>query len=82
VGDAGEAENLNVKRLAGSQCSFEVLPRVTPESELELVARDGCLDRILMAVELIADGSPNEVSSVRVKTFLHKEIDLTQVYVA
>ena len=45
------------------------------------MARDGCPDRILMAIEMIADGSPNKVGSVRVKTFLHKEIDLTQIYV-
>jgi hypothetical protein len=82
VGNAGEAENLDVKRLAGGLYGFQVLPSVTSEAELKLVSGDGRLDRIVMAVELIANGRPNEVRSIGVESLLHKEIDLTQVYTA
>src|SRR3954449_1383275 len=50
------------------------------ESELKLVSSDGLLDRIVMAVELIANRRPNKVRSIGVESLLHKEIDLTQVY--
>ena len=50
------------------------------ESELKLASSNGLLDRIVMAVELIANGCPNEVGSIGVESLLHKEIDLTQVY--
>src|SRR5580698_3700851 len=82
MGYTGEAKYLDVKRLAGGQHRFEVSPCVASESQLKLVAGDRCLDRILMTVQLIPNGSPNEVGSVRVKAFLHKEIDLTQVNTA
>jgi len=69
-----------VKCLTGSLYGFQVLASVTSESELKLVSSDGLLDRIVMAVELIANGRPNKVGSIGVESLLHKEIDLAQVY--
>jgi hypothetical protein len=44
-----------------------------------LVAGHGLLDRIAMAVKLVANGCPDEIGSVGVEPFLHEKIDLTQV---
>lgn len=55
---------------------FQVSASVMSESELKLVSSDGLLDRIVMAVELIANSRPNKVRSIRVESLLHKEIDL------
>jgi hypothetical protein len=52
---------------------------VTSEPELKLVAGHGLLDRIAMAVKLVANGCPDEIGSVGVEPFLHEKIDLTQV---
>jgi hypothetical protein len=80
VGDAGKAENLDVKCLAGDLYGFQVLASVTSEAELKLVSSNGLFDRIVMAVELIANGRSNKVGPIGVESLLHKEINLTQVY--
>ena len=66
-----------MKCLTGSLCGFQVLASVTSESELKLVSGNGLLDCIVVAVELITNGRPDKVSSIGVKSLLHKEVDLT-----
>jgi len=43
------------------------------------VAHHGALDRVLMLIELAADGGPNEVGAVLVETFLDQEVDLAEI---
>ena len=61
--DDGEPKNLDVKHLAGGLYGLQVLPGVTSEPELKLMAGDGGLDRIMMAVKLVADGRSNSLRS-------------------
>ena len=42
-------------------------------------ARHGLFHHIGMVAQLIADGRADEVSTVRIKTFLNQQIDLAQV---
>ena len=35
-----------------------------------------------MTFELVADGSPNQIGTIRVKTLLHQEIDVAEVDIA
>src|SRR5271169_2383002 len=46
------------------------------------MASDGLLDRVVMAVKLVANGCPDKVRTIGIEPLLHEEIDMTEVDVA
>ena len=75
LSDAGQSENLDVKRLIRGLNSFQVLAGVASEPEIKLVAGHGLLDRIVMSIKLVANGRSDKIGTIRVEPFLHEEID-------
>ena len=82
VGDAGQSQNLDVKCLSGGLNRFQILAAVTSKPQLKLMASDGLLDRIVMAVKLVANGCSDKVRTIGVEPLLHEEVDMTEVDVA
>ena len=46
------------------------------------MTRNGLPNRVVLTIELIADGRADEVGAVGVKPLLHQEIDVAEVHVA
>jgi hypothetical protein len=46
------------------------------------MAGHGLLDRLVLAVELVANGCPDKVGTIRIEPLLHEEVDMTKVNVA
>ena len=77
--DGGKAEDVDVQHLAGALRRFEILAGVVPQTEVKAFAGRGLPDDVGVAFELVADRRPDEIRPVRVKPFLHHEIDVTEV---
>src|SRR6516164_10464361 len=46
------------------------------------MAGHGLLDRLVLAVKLVANGRPDKVGTIRIEPLLHEEVDMTKVNVA
>ena len=79
VGDAGEAQHLDVKHFAGRLRGLEVQARVLAQAQIELVARNGFAHHVMMTFELVADGRSDEVGAVGIEPVLHQKIDMAEV---
>lgn len=82
VGDASKTEHLDVQHLAGRLRGLQVLAAVVAQAEVKLVAVDGFPDGIIVPIELVSNGCPDEVGPVGVEALLHEEIDMSQVDLA
>src|SRR5215475_11275713 len=80
--NAGEAEHLELHRLAGGTDRLEVLAAVVPQAEVEPLPVGGLLDHVGVTLELVADRGPDEVGAVRIEAFLHHQIDMAEIDVA
>src|SRR5258707_8863694 len=74
--NAGETEHLDMQHLAGRTRRIEVLATIMPQPEVEIFPYGGLLDYIGVALELVADRGPDEISPVRVETVLNHQIDM------
>ena len=79
AGDASEAENLDVKRRPGIPRRLEILPRVVRQPELELPARHGLPDRVVLPFELVANGGADEVGAIGVEAVADHEINASEI---
>jgi hypothetical protein len=82
VGDAGQAQDLDVKCLTCGCNGFQVFAAVTSEPELEAMAGHGLLDRVDMTIELIANGRPDEVGAICIEPLVNEKVDVTKVDIA
>ena len=82
VGDAGETENLDVQHFSGRLDGLEILAAVVAQAEVELVSRHRFLDGIVVPIELVSNGCPDEIGPIGVEALLHEEIDMAQVDIA
>src|ERR1700752_12057 len=62
--DGGKAQNVNVQLFSGVTCRLEMFAAVVPQSEIQARSRDGPLDHLGVAVELVADRGANEIRAV------------------
>src|SRR5271163_846432 len=46
------------------------------------MAGHGLLDRLVLAVKLVANGCADKVGTIRIESLLHEEVDMTKVNVA
>ena len=74
-----ETQNLNVKRLAGGLNGLQIAPRVMADAEIQLVTRDGLLDSIAIAIELVADRRADEIGAIGVEPLPHQQIDMPEI---
>ena len=58
---------------------FKVGASEPPQTQLESVARDRLPDRLTLAFKLGANGGADEIRAIGIKSFLHQEIDLSEV---
>jgi hypothetical protein len=79
IGDAGEAQHLDVKHFAGRLHCLEVSARVLSQAQIELVARNGLAHHVMMTFELVADGRSDEVGAVGIEPILHQKVDMAEV---
>jgi len=77
--DDGKAENLYMQRLSGGLYSLEVVPAVAAQAEVKPVSGNRLLHRIGMTVELIADGSADEIGAVGVEALLDQQVDVSKI---
>ncbi len=50
-----------------------------PQAEVELVPGNDLLDRVVVAVELIADRRPDEIGAVGVEALPHQQVDMAEI---
>ena len=81
-GDAGKAQHMDVELLAGGAHRFEILAAVVAQTEVQALVGHRALQRIGVALELVADRGADEVGAVRVEALLHHQVDLPKVDVA
>lgn len=77
--DGEEADDIDVQLLAGGFDPIKIFARVVPQAEIERVSGDALLDDVSVPIELVADGSPNEVRPVRIEPFTHHQVDLAKI---
>ena len=80
--DDSQTEDLNVKHLARSPHCLKAFTAEPPQTKIHCPSRETLLDRLVMTVELIADGGPDEVGAVGVESLLHQEVDMAKIDVA
>src|SRR5262245_40468315 len=80
--DRSETKDRDVKCLTGRSHGLQILSAVTAQSEVELMPCDRLLDGLVVAIELIPDGGPDEVGSVGIEALLHQEVDMAEVHIA
>src|SRR5947209_8761249 len=68
--NAGKAQHLDMQHLASRTRRVEVF------------AHRGLLDHVGVALELVADGGPDEIGPVRVETILDHQIDVPEIDIA
>ncbi len=79
IGDAGQAQDLDMQFLAGRPDRLQVLPAVMTQAQLQGAADHGLVDHLGMGAQLIADRRANEVGAVGIEALLHQQIDLSQI---
>jgi hypothetical protein len=70
LGDTGEAQHIDVQRLAGSPRRFKILAAIVPQTQVQTFSGRGLLDHVCVTFELVADCGSDEVGTVRVEPFL------------
>ena len=82
LGDGGQAQNIDLQHLAGALRRFEILAAEISQPEVQALSGRALPDDICMALELVPDRRPDEIGPVRIETFLHHEIDVTEIDIA
>src|SRR5215211_1695217 len=80
--DDRETKDLDVKHLTGRLHGLQIPSAVLTQAEVELLPCDGLLDGVVVSIELVPDGCPNEVRSIGVKALLYQEIDVAEIHIA
>src|SRR6478735_240890 len=80
--DAGKAEDVDVKHLAGLPRRFEIRAGVVPQTKVEPFAGRRLLNHVGVTFELIADRRSDEIGAIRVESVLHHQVDMPQVDIA
>jgi len=79
LGDAGKAQNIDVKHLTGPARRFEIISTVVSQTELQAFSGRGLFDYVCVAFELVTDRCSNEIGAVRIETVLHHQIHVPKV---
>jgi hypothetical protein len=82
ISDTGETKNLDVQHFAGRLHGFKVLTAVMAQAQVKLAAVDRFPDGIVVPIELVANGRPDEVGPVGVKALLDQEINMAEIDIA
>jgi hypothetical protein len=78
-GNAGEPQHTDMDHLAGGKSRLQIFSAEMTQPKLHLLAPNRLLDGIGMPLELVSDGGPDKVGSVRVEPFLNHQIDMTEI---
>src|ERR1700756_933827 len=79
VSNTNEAQDVDMQQLATRPCRLKLGATIVSEPEFKRLAAHGLTDNVGVAIELVADGSPDEVGPVRIETVLHHKVDLTKI---
>lgn len=81
-GNNRKAKDLNVQHLARRLHRLQILPAVVPQAKFQALPGERLSDRIIMAIEMIADRRTYEIGAVGVKSLLNEKVDMAQVHIA
>src|ERR1700683_1687493 len=70
-----------MKGLLGRLHGLEVLPTVAPQSKIQLLSRDGVLENIVVAIQLVPNRRSNEVRAIRIKAVPNHQVDVAKIHV-
>ena len=73
---------MDLQHFTGATRRFEIFATVVPQAEIQALPDRRLLDHFGVSFELIADCGSDEIGPIRVKAFLHHQVDLPEVDVA
>src|SRR5919202_518489 len=79
LGDARQAQHVDLEPVPGCPHRLEVLARVVLHAERQGLAGDRGTDRLGMLGELVANGRADEVGAVGVEALLDEQVDLPEI---
>lgn len=82
VGDARQAQHLYLQPLAARARSFQILARIVVNSEHQRAPAHRLPQCLGVRCDLIAYRGADQIGPVRVKTFAHQKIDMSEIDVA
>src|SRR3954447_634410 len=80
--DGRQAEDVDVQHLAVAPRPLEIDAGIVTQPQVQTFTDRRLLDHLRVPLELVADRRPDEIGAVRIKPFLHHEIDLAEVHIA
>src|SRR6185437_13877100 len=82
LGNAGQAQDMDVEPLPSCARRFEIFTAVMPQTEVKALAGYRLLDHIGVSFKLVSDRRSDEVGSVGVEPFMHHQVDVAEVDIA